>query len=211
MARIVFLGPPGAGKGTQAAGLSRQLGLPHLSTGELLREAARAGSDLGRRADRYMREGLLVPDELVLELLRERIGHPDARNGFVLDGYPRNREQAETLASITPIDHVVFFELPETELLERLTQRRECPKCRRIYNLSTLPPRIPDRCDDDGFQLLGRPDDAPEAAHTRLRTYRERTAPLLQYYADRGLLRSLDASGPPEQVARRLNSELGSG
>ncbi len=204
MVRIVFLGPPGAGKGTQAAELTGRLRIPHLSTGEMLREAVRAGSPLGVEADRSMSAGLLVPDELVLGILRDRIARPDARDGFLLDGYPRNRPQAETLAGMTSLDHVLFFHLPEEVLLERLTQRRHCPRCGRIYNLATRPPTVPERCDDDGTPLLRRPDDAPEAVRTRIRTYRERTVPLLAYYTGRGLLRTVDATGSPAEVTGRL-------
>ncbi|MHB8352550.1 MAG: adenylate kinase [Thermoplasmata archaeon] len=211
MARIVFLGPPGAGKGTQAGELTGLLHIPHLSTGEMLREAVRTRSPLGVEAERFMSAGLLVPDELVLGVLGERIARPDARNGFLLDGYPRNREQAETLAGLTPIDHVLYFHLPEAVLLERLTQRRHCPTCGRIYNLVTRPPRVPDRCDAEGATLLRRPDDAPEAVRTRIRTYQERTVPLLAYYSERGLLRTVEATGTPTEVTGRLRALLGIG
>lgn len=208
MHRIAFLGPPGAGKGTQAARLSVELGVPHLSTGEILRHAAGEGTALGQAADRFMREGRLVPDELVLQLLDARLRLPDAASGFVLDGYPRNRAQAEALDRITPLDHVVFFELPEDWLLERLTQRWSCPTCGRVYNLVTLPPRIAGHCDDDGTPLHQRSDDRPEAVKTRLRTYSEQTTPLLAHYQERNLLRSLDAKGSVEEVGRRLRSAL---
>ncbi len=209
MERIVLLGPPGAGKGTQAAELTGRLGLPHLSTGEMLREAVRSASPLGREAEQFMSAGRLVPDDLVLGILRDRIARPDARDGFLLDGYPRNRPQAETLARLTALDHVLFFHLPEEALLDRLTQRRHCPRCGRIYNLATRPPRIPDRCDDDGTPLERRPDDAPEAVRTRIRTYREATVPLLDYYAGRGLLRTVDATGSPAEVTGRILRLLG--
>lgn len=211
MARIVFLGPPGAGKGTQAAELTGLLHIPHLSTGEMLRDAVRDRSPLGVEAERFMSAGLLVPDDLVFGVLGERIARPDARNGFLLDGYPRNRDQAETLAGLTTIDHVLYFHLPEAVLMERLTQRRHCPICGRIYNVVTRPPRVPDRCDDDGAPLLRRPDDAPDAVRTRIRTYRERTVPVLAYYTDRGLLRTVEASGTPTEVTGRLRALLGIG
>ncbi|MGI0132726.1 MAG: adenylate kinase [Thermoplasmata archaeon] len=208
MPRIVFLGPPGAGKGTQAVELAGALHIPHLSTGDLLRAAVAAGTPLGREADGFMRAGQLVPDPLVLGLLRERLEAPDAKVGFLLDGFPRNVAQAKALEGITPIDHVVSFEIPETLLAERLTQRRSCPTCGAVYNLITAPPRDPARCDRDGVSLVQRSDDRPEAVATRLRAYREQTAPLLEHYRKLGVLRPIDARGTREEVARRIRSVL---
>lgn len=204
MYRIVFLGPPGAGKGTQAATLARALGVPHLSTGDLLRGAVAAATPLGREADGYMRAGRLVPDDLVLGILGERLDAPDARSGFILDGFPRNLAQAEILERRVVLDHVVSFEIPSAELVRRLSARRICPTCQAVYNLDSKPPRVPGRCDRDGSELLQRPDDRPEAVEVRLRVYAEQTAPLLDFYRRRGLLRSLDASGAPEAIAERL-------
>jgi len=207
--RIVFLGPPGAGKGTQAAALARRLGVPHLSTGDLLRSAVAEGSELGRAADGHMRAGRLVPDELVLRILGERLRRPDAVRGFVLDGYPRNLEQAVALAPLTPLDAVVAFELDPKLLVERLTGRRLCPTCGSIYNVVSQPPRRPGKCDRDATDLIQRPDDRPEAVEVRLRVYAEQTLPLLEHYRALGLLRSLDASGSPSAVAERLGRLLG--
>ena len=204
MHRIVFLGPPGAGKGTQAATLARALGVPHLSTGDLLRGAVAAATPLGREADGYMRAGRLVPDDLVLGILGERLDAPDARSGFILDGFPRNLAQAEILERRVVLDHVVSFEIPSAELVRRLSARRICPTCQAVYNLDSKPPRVPGRCDRDGSELLQRPDDRPEAVEVRLRVYAEQTAPLLDFYRRRGLLRPLDASGAPEAIAERL-------
>ncbi len=204
MYRIVFLGPPGAGKGTQAATLARALGVPHLSTGDLLRGAVAAATPLGREADGYMRAGRLVPDDLVLGILGERLDAPDARSGFILDGFPRNLAQAEILERRVVLDHVVSFEIPSAELVRRLSARRICPTCQAVYNLDSKPPRVPGRCDRDGSELLQRPDDRPEAVEVRLRVYAEQTAPLLDFYRRRGLLRPLDASGAPEAIAERL-------
>lgn len=208
MERIVFLGAPGAGKGTQASRLAAHRRLPHLSTGELLRGAVRDGTPLGREADGHMRAGRLVPDALVLGILKERLAAPDAREGFVLDGYPRNLAQAETLASVTPLEHVLSFEIPEPLLTARLTGRRHCPECGRVYNLLTLPPRAPGVCDVDGTPLARRTDDTPEAVGTRLAVYAAETAPLLRYYEARGLLRSVDAVGAPEAVFARILDRL---
>jgi adenylate kinase len=206
--RVVFLGPPGAGKGTQAATLARELEVPHIATGDLLREAVRAQTPLGREADGYMRAGRLVPDDLVLRILRERLAGPDAGSGFLLDGFPRTLAQAEALARMTPVDRVLYFEIPEAALLERLTLRRHCPVCGTVYNLATRPPRVSDRCDREGAALARRADDAEEAVRTRLRVYDTETAPLLAYYRERGLLRPLDATGDPATVGTRIRAAL---
>lgn len=206
--RIVFLGPPGAGKGTQAAGLARELGIPHLSTGDLLRAAVAAGSPLGKEADGYMRAGKLVPDELVLKILEERLTQPDARSGFLLDGYPRNVAQGETLARRTPVDAVVSFEVPSEELVRRLSERRTCPKCQSVYHLTFRPPKTAGRCDQDGTELVQRPDDRPEAVQNRLKVYSDQTAPLLDFYRQRGLLRPVDASGTAEEVGQRIRAAI---
>lgn len=209
MPRIVFLGPPGAGKGTQAAALARALGIPHLSTGDLLRAAVAAKTPLGVEADRFMREGKLVPDELVLKILEERLAQPDAKAGYLLDGFPRTLAQAETLDRKTAVDVVVSFEIPSEEVVRRLSERRWCPTCQSVYNLSTQPPKRAGLCDRDGTELLQRPDDRPEAVRTRLKVFADQTAPLLDYYRARGLLRTVDASGSPEVVARRVRAAVG--
>jgi adenylate kinase len=211
MVRIAFLGAPGAGKGTQAKRLAGALGIAHISTGDILREAVERRTPLGAEANDYMRAGKLVPDPLVLRILTERLRAPDAVPGFILDGYPRNRSQAETLETIVALDHVVFFDLPEGKLVERLTQRRHCPTCGRSYNLATLPPKVPGKCDVEGAELLQRPDDRAEAVRTRLRVYAEQTAPLLAYYEEQRLLRSIDADGSPEEVEARLRAALSTG
>jgi len=208
MRRVALLGPPGAGKGTQAKRLATELGIAHLSTGDMLRAAAAQGTPLGREADGYMSRGLLVPDALVLSILRERLAAPDAQRGFVLDGYPRNVAQARSLAEITPVDHVLYFEIPESVLVERLSQRRICPTCGTVYNLVTQPPRTPGRCDNEGTPLVQRPDDTEEAVRTRLVVYREVTLPLLDLYRTQGLLRTVPAGGTVEEVDARLRAAL---
>jgi adenylate kinase len=208
MPRIVFLGPPGVGKGTQAARLSKELGVPHLSTGDLLRAAVKAGTPLGKEAQGHMDAGRLVPDDLVLRILTERLASPDARSGFLLDGFPRNLAQAERLRAIISIDTVLSFELPSGLLVERLSGRRICPKCQTVYNVVTQPPKVAGKCDRDGTELIQRPDDLPEAIRTRLAVYQEQTAPLLEFYATAGLLRTVDASGTPDEVAARVRAAL---
>jgi adenylate kinase len=208
MPRIVLLGPPGAGKGTQAQSLAKDLGLPHISTGDLLREAVRARTTLGDEANVSIRAGRLVPDELVLRILRDRLARPDAVTGWILDGYPRNVAQADELDRLTPIDRVIWFDIPENALVERLTQRWTCPKCGTVYNLVTRPPKRPEVCDVDGTTLTQRADDAPAAVRTRLLVYRDQTEPLLEHYRRLVRLTPIDASGTPEQVARRLRTAL---
>jgi adenylate kinase len=202
--RIVFLGPPGAGKGTQAAVLAKRLGIPHLSTGDMLRAAVAAKTAVGLEAQAYMNAGRLVPDDVVLRVVTERIAQPDAATGFLLDGYPRNLAQAEALARITPLDVVIAFDIPFPVLIERLSGRRVCPTCQTVYNVETQPPKSPGVCDRDGTPLVQRPDDLPAAVRTRLEVYAEQTAPLQRYYAEKKLLRSLDARGAPQDVAQRL-------
>jgi adenylate kinase len=208
MHRVIFLGPPGVGKGTQAAALAKTLGVPHLSTGDLLRAAVAARTPLGLEAQGHMDAGRLVPDDLVLRILRERLAAPDARAGFLLDGFPRNLAQAEKLEEITPIEAVLSFELPAHLLVERLAGRRICPKCNTVYNVATRPPKTAGRCDLDGTELVQRPDDLPAAISTRLAVYAEQTAPLMSYYRKKGLLRSVDAQGSPEEVAARVRNAL---
>ncbi len=209
MRRIVFLGSPGAGKGTQAAALAQELSVAHLSTGDLLRAAVAGKTPLGTEADGYIRKGLLVPDDLVVQILRERLDHPDTSDGFLLDGFPRTLAQAELLDRFVPLDDVIAFEIPEELLIERLTQRRLCPVCKTVYNVVTAPPRIAGHCDRDGAALEQRSDDLPDAVRTRIAVYHRQTEPVLKFYQDRGRLRTLDARGTPEEVRARLRALLG--
>ncbi len=208
MARVVLLGPPGSGKGTQAEAIARRLGVPHLSTGAILRAAAAAGTPLGREAERYMGAGRLVPDELVLGLIEERLSDPDGRAGYLFDGFPRTVAQAEALEHIAPVDRVLSFEIPFEELLQRLTGRRTCPACGSVYNTVTLPPKRAGRCDRDGAELTKRSDDEEGAARTRLEVYRKETAPLLEFYRARKRLAPIDATGAPGLVAARIDEAL---
>jgi adenylate kinase len=203
--RVVFLGPPGAGKGTQARELAREWGIPQVATGDMLREAVAAGTPLGRQARAFMERGALVPDDVIIGLIAERLGQPDAERGFILDGFPRTPAQAEALDALLAerhqaLDRVVFFDVPEAELLRRLTGRRACPACQATYHLVTHPPRVPGVCDRCGAALVQRPDDSEGTVRTRLKVYAEQTAPLLDHYRRRGLLATVPGVGPVDEV-----------
>lgn len=206
--RATFIGPPGAGKGTQAMMAAKTLGIPHLSTGDLLREEVQHASKLGLEAQGYMKAGKLVPDSLVLAVLRARLARPDAARGFILDGYPRNLDQAKELERMVALDRAIYFEVNIEELVTRLVERRTCATCHRVYNRKTQPPRVPDVCDDDGSALVHRPDDNREAVTTRFEVYQKETAPLLSYYQRQGILRTLPAMGSVKDIQVRVLSEM---
>ena len=209
--RLVLLGAPGSGKGTQAQRLRDEKGIPQVSSGDLLRDAVKRGTDLGRRAKAVMDSGALVSDEIVLGLIRERLGRPDAATGFILDGYPRNVAQAaaldELLAGLAqPLDAVVLMDVDRNLLFKRLTGRRSCPNCGKVFNIHTAPSANGERCDNaihvggDAPLLVQRDDDREEVIEKRLHEYDEKTRPLIDHYRARGLLRVVDASGPVDQV-----------
>ena len=205
---LVLLGAPGTGKGTQAKALMDRFGWAHISTGEMLREAVASDNELGRAAKSYMEQGSLVPDELVIEMLIDRISHPDAARGFILDGFPRNRAQAVALdedlaAHGAAIDVAVNLAVPREELVRRLTARRTCPRCGAIYNLVNHPPADDSKCDKCGAQLIQRDDDKPETVTARLD--RQWTpAELLAYYRMQRKLVELDGLLPAVEVTREL-------
>ncbi|NOX45136.1 MAG: adenylate kinase [Caldiserica bacterium] len=203
---LVLLGPPGAGKGTLAARLVEEFGFVHLSTGDLLREEVKRGSELGRLAKGYMDRGELVPDEVILGMVRERVDGRD--DGFLFDGFPRTIAQAEGLEEILPVHLVIYLDLPEEEVVRRLSARRVCKRCGANYNLITQPPKAPGICDRCGGELYQRPDDREEVIRNRFRVYREQSAPLIGYYEGKGILRRVDASLPPEEVFRRVAEVL---
>lgn len=212
--RIVLLGPPGAGKGTQAALLAGRYGVPHVSSGDLLRFAVVWETQIGLRAREYMENGELVPDEIVLELLKLRLEQPDAREGFVLDGFPRTLPQAEALDKILAeigqaIDVVVHFDVPDELIVFRLASRWSCPTCGRTYNMLAGPPKDDNRCDRDGTALFQRRDDRPEVIANRLAVYRRQTEPLVKYYEERGLLVVTDGIGSEDEVLESLVAKIG--
>ena len=212
--RLVLLGPPGAGKGTQAAAVRDRFGIPHISTGDMLRGAIAAGTPVGRKARVIVEGGNLVPDEIMAEMVKERLSAPDTAPGFLLDGYPRNIEQGVTLESILQalgqrLDHVLYLVLDDAEIVKRLSGRRTCGSCGAPFHVVTAPPATAGACNACGSRLVQREDDREEVVARRLKVYRERTEPLVGFYTDRGLLRKVDASGTVSDVRARLASALG--
>ena len=201
---LVFLGPPGAGKGTLAKMISVEYTIPQISTGDIFRAAVKAQTDLGKKVKSIMDAGELVPDELTISLVRERLAAEDARKGYILDGFPRTIAQADGLASFSPVDMVINFQAPDEVLIQRLTGRRVCPVCGRIYHITNMPPRKEGICDDDGAALIIRDDDTLEAVQNRLLVYRRQTEPLIGYYRDRKLIRDIDSSQAPEDSFRQI-------
>jgi adenylate kinase len=213
MSRVIFLGAPGAGKGTQARRLAAHSGVPQVATGDMLREAVTEGSPLGREARRFMDQGALVPDEVVIGLVDERLARPDAAGGYVLDGFPRTVAQAEALDALLQrrgqeLDRVVFFDVSRGELLRRLTGRRVCRRCGTAFHLVSAPPKVEGRCDQCGGELYQRDDDAEGTVARRLDVYQTQTAPLLDYYRRRGLLARVAGEGPVDQVAASIQKAV---
>ncbi|MFO8059304.1 MAG: adenylate kinase [Bacillota bacterium] len=206
---LVMLGPPGAGKGTQAALLARARNIPHISTGDMLREAVREGRELGRAAAEYMQRGDLVPDEVVIGITRDRLGAPDTRRGFVLDGFPRTAGQAESLTEILrdtdrALQRVLNLEVPESELIRRLTGRRVCPNCGETYHLVFSPPRALGTCDRCGNDLVQREDDKESTVRQRLEVYHRQSEPLIRYYLASDILVTVEGTGTVEEVHERV-------
>ncbi|MGC1119837.1 MAG: adenylate kinase [Candidatus Methanofastidiosia archaeon] len=201
--RIVFLGPPGSGKGTQAQIVARILGISQISTGDLLREAVDKGTPAGAKAQQYMGKGALVPDSIVIDLVREALSDKDQ---FILDGFPRNLEQAKTLDDVLremnlPLDAVITIDVPLEKLVERLSGRLTCPECNAIYHILYNPPRQKGLCDTCGKGLYQRADDTPRAITHRFETYKKQTAPLIQYYKDRGTLITIDGTKSIDEIS----------
>ena len=194
---MILLGAPGAGKGTQAELISEKLGIPTISTGNMLREAMANGSELGKRVKQQMDGGSLVSDEIIMELIRERIAQPDCKNGFILDGVPRTLSQAEAMSAAgIHIDHVVSLEVDDEEITQRMTGRRVCTKCGAPYHIISNPTRIEGVCDHCGGAVTSRKDDAPETVRHRLQVYHASTEVLKTYYAQRGMLRLVYGNQP---------------
>jgi adenylate kinase len=211
--RIILLGAPGSGKGTQAQRLSETFGIPQVSTGDLLRGAVAAGTELGKRAKVAMDAGELVSDDIVLGMIRERLAQPDAAPGFILDGFPRNIAQAGSLDTVldeidAPLDAVVLLDVDFDVLLKRITGRRSCGKCGKVFNVYYLPPATEGVCDSCGGELLQRADDNEETVSNRLKVYESQTAPLVAFYEDRGKLHTVAATGGIDDVLSAVEKTL---
>lgn len=211
---VIFLGPPGAGKGTQAKLVATHYGVPHLSTGDMLRENVQLGTPLGALAKPIMGRGDLVPDDLILRMVQERIARADCAQGFVFDGFPRTLGQAEALDAILEAQKsgpaaVIYFKVPEEILMRRMTGRRTCKIGFEIYNIYERPPKVEGRCDVDGGELIQRPDDRPEAIRERLVAYRTQTEPLVEHYRNRHTLDEIDANASVPAVTTAVFSALG--
>jgi adenylate kinase len=204
--RIILLGPPGSGKGTQAEKLNDDLGLIRLSTGDMLREAVRDKTELGIMAKEYMDRGDLVPDDVVIGLVKEKVS--SLKEGFVLDGFPRTVQQADALSEFVDIDHVVNLDVDDEELVSRMSNRRSCPECNVVYHLIHKPPMKDGLCDKCGSALYHRSDDTEETVRARLKVYRDNTYPLIEYYTRKGKLVNVDGKGDINQIYRAIEESL---
>jgi adenylate kinase len=211
--RVVLVGPPGAGKGTQAQFLASHLSIPKISTGDIFRDNVSHGTKLGQQAQSYMERGDLVPDEVTIAMVTDRLADDDAQAGFLLDGFPRNVPQAETLKKLlttweTRLDVVLELVVDDDEVVRRLSGRRGCRRCGRIWHVVFDPPVEPGICDDCGGELFQRDDDREETIRHRLEVYQQQTTPLVSFYADEGTLLGLDATGPVDEITERALSAL---
>ena len=201
---LIFLGSPGAGKGTVAADIKGQLNIPHVSTGDLFREAIKNGTELGRKVKDILDRGDLVPDELTTDIVKERLNKKDAESGYILDGFPRTIGQAEALKEFSEITAVINFIVSEEQVIRRLSGRRLCKNCGKSYHIEYLPPKRNNICDVCGSALYMRDDDRIEAVKNRLNVYKKSTQPLIDYYEKTGLLIDIDAGGTPEEVTKSI-------
>ncbi len=212
--KIIMLGAPGAGKGTQAKQIAGKYSIPHISTGDIFRANIKNGTKLGKKAKEYMDQGLLVPDELTCDLVMDRIQQDDCKNGFVLDGFPRTIPQAEALdAALTKIgekmDYAIDVDVPDENIVSRMSGRRACLDCGATYHIVSLPPKTEGKCDHCGSDLVLRDDDKPETVQKRLTVYHEQTQPLIDYYKNQGILKSVDGTQPMEAVFTAITDILG--
>ncbi len=210
--RIVLLGAPGAGKGTQCKNIVARYGLLHLSSGDILRAERAAGTELGKKAQSYMDSGVLVPDEIIIEMMTEAIRKAPAA-GFLLDGFPRTVNQAVELAESLAgnemkIDVVLNLQIDDDVVAKRMTGRRSCPKCGAVYHIENLKPKVEGLCDNDGVELVQRPDDSPEVVANRLKTYHQQTEPLVDYYRNNGTVYDFDADRSPDEISASIFERL---
>ena len=211
--RVVLVGPLGAGKGTQAEFIASHFGIPKISTGDIFRANVSNNTELGLEAKKHMNAGDLVPDEVTIAMVRDRLDQDDAKDGFLLDGFPRTEAQAEALGGMlseldTELDAVLELSIDDDEVVRRLSGRRTCRKCGKVWHVEFDQPAVEDVCDDDGGELFRRDDDAPETVRRRLEVYSEQTAPLVDYYKQRGLLRRVESTGKVDEVTARAIAAL---
>jgi len=210
--KLIFIGPPGSGKGTQAKRLAATHGVPHISTGDILREAIADGTELGRKAAPVVASGALVSDDLMVGIIKDRLKKPDAQKGFILDGYPRTVVQAEKLDGLVGNGkgdlRVLQLLVPDDVIVKRIALRRSCPQCGTIYHLETAPPRHDLVCDRDGTELLARPDDNEQAIRKRLDAFHQQTLPVATFYKAKSVLRQVDGVGPVDEVFERIERSL---
>jgi len=207
--RLLIFGPPGAGKGTQAARVTQDLGIPHVDTGSLIRGNIKGETALGKEAKAYVGKGELVPNQLIIDMIRDRLTKDDVKDGWLLDGFPRSLEQAKALSEMGPdgvevVERVLFIEVPEELLVQRLTSRRICGQCGAVYNLITLKPKEEGKCDKCGGELVQRADDNEESVRNRFKVYRESTEPIAGYYEEKGMIVKVDGQGEVEGVNERI-------
>jgi adenylate kinase len=205
---LIFLGPPGAGKGTLATLVSKELGIPQISTGDMFREAIKKETDLGKKVKEILGRGDLVPDELTVSLVKERLAQADAKKGYILDGFPRTIPQAEALDKIQELSAVVNFEISDPLVIERLSGREICRNCGAIYHVKNMPAKVKGVCDKCGGPLYTRPDDTLESITNRLDVYRKQTAPLISYYQKKSLLKDIDSSKSPDDTLTQIRAAL---
>ncbi|MGI8580281.1 MAG: adenylate kinase [Solirubrobacteraceae bacterium] len=210
---LIFLGPPGAGKGTQAIRLQRDFHLPYIATGDMLREAVKVGNDLGQKAKEYMDGGQLVPDDVIIEMIIRRVEEDDSRDGFILDGFPRTVGQADALGEAFKrlgrrLTAVLLIEAPDEALIKRISGRRVCVKAGHNYHVEFDPPKHEGACDQDGSRLIQRDDDKPETVKHRLSVYKEKTYPLIEYYEERGVLRRFDGTRNADEVHGHIRATV---
>ena len=212
--KIIMLGAPGAGKGTQAKMIADKYGVPHISTGDIFRANIKNGTELGMEAKKYMDQGLLVPDELTVRILLDRVAQDDCKNGYVLDGFPRTIPQAEVLDSeLTKlgdhIDYAINVDVPDENIVKRMSGRRACLTCGATYHIEHVPPKKESICDVCGSELVLRDDDKPETVKNRLNVYHEQTQPLIDFYTEKGVLKTVDGTVPMEEVFAAITAILG--
>jgi len=206
--KLIFLGPPGAGKGTLATLVSKEHGIPQISTGDMFREAIKKETELGRKVKEILGRGDLVPDELTVNLVKERLAQADAKNGYILDGFPRTIPQAEALQKFQKLDAVVNFAIDDALVVQRLSGREVCRNCGAIYHVTNMPSKVKGVCDKCGGPLYTRPDDSLESITNRLAVYRSQTEPLIEFYRSRKLLKDIDSSKSPEDTHRQIGRAL---